>query len=359
MQIDQSIYLSTTYLRLLRSDAELSQVLESALGDEPNTILDEEYIYGNTILCLFQTFADSGLDSWLLRFGQHLSVASHGSLGFTVLSAPDLRTAIDVLAEFTPIRTSAYCSYSAIDGNRISFVTQDQTKHPLIAQWMMESSLRVAQELVEAVMAHPLGDIATISFTHSRPSYHKELEAFFGIPIEYNSEVNSLSIPASWCRVSSPLSDPDTFRANLQKCRELKLKLSRENDVVEATKLDLNNFFEARIRGQARASDMPCLEQLAVKHHCSTRTFARRLGEHNQSYKLLLETCRREYAIDLLTHTHASIADISLQLNYQEPANFVRAFKTWFDMPPATWRRQQSLTMHPKPTKSTQQTNKL
>jgi len=342
--MNESIYLATTYLKLLRSNTELTEALEIALDGELEKTLNGEYIYGDTILTIFQTFADKGLDSWLLRFGHHLSVGSHGPLGFAVLSAPDLRTAIEVLAEFTVIRTSAYRSKSVDLGNRIAFVAEDQTHHPLISQWVMESSLRVAQKLIEAVMAHPLGDFAAISFRHTRPSYHRELEHFFGIPIDYNAEQTALSIPASWCRISSPLSDPDTFKTNLQKCRELKLKLNNNNDLVEATRLDLSHFFEARIQGKARSHEMPTLEQLAAKHSCSSRTFARKLHNKNQSYKQLLESCRREYAIDLLVHTHASIADISLQLNYQEAANFVRAFKTWFDMPPAAWRRQQSLT---------------
>lgn len=338
--MNKSIYLATTYLKLLRSDTKLTQALKVAFNGKLDEVLEDDYIYGDSILTIFQTFADAGLDSWLLRFGQHLSIGSHGPLGFAVLSAPDLHSAIGVLAEFTAIRTSA-CRCSSIHlGNRISFITEDQTNHPLISRWLVESSLRVAQKLTEAVMAHPLGDIAAISFTHSRPHYHKELEQLYGIPIEYNAEVNALSIPESWCRISSPLSDPDTFKTNLQKCRELKLKLLDDSDIVEATRLELNNFFDARINGQALPFDMPTLEQLAAKNNCSTRTFARRLEHKKQSYKGLLEACRRRHAIDLLSHTHASIADISLQLNYQEPANFVRAFKTWFDMPPATWRRQ-------------------
>jgi AraC-like DNA-binding protein len=338
--MNESIYLDTTYLKLLRSDAELTQVLDHALDGKLDQLLQNDYIYGDTILTIFQTFADQGLDSWLLRFGQHLSVGSHGPLGFTVLSAPDLRTAIDVLCEFTAIRTSAYQCSSAVRGSQIAFITNDYTEHPLIGQWMMESSLRVAQKLIEAVMAHPLGDMSTISFTHSKPKYHAELERFFAIPIEYNAEINAISIPASWCGIASPLSDPETYKTNLQKCRELKLKLTSKDDVVATTKLELNHFFEARILGQARSYDMPSLEKLAAKNHCSTRTFSRRLNDKQQSYKSLLEGCRREYAIDLLSNTHTSIADISLQLNYQEPANFVRAFKTWFDTPPATWRRQ-------------------
>ena len=313
--MNESTYIATTYLRLLRSDTELTRALESELDGKLNQVLESEYIYGDTIRTIFQLFADQGLDSWLLRFGQHLSVGSHGPLGFAVLSAPNLGTAIDVLTEFSCIRTSAYRSKSIRRGKRVSFITEDQTGHPLIGQWLVESSIRVAQKLIEAVMAHPLSDLATIRFSHSKPDYYNELDAFFGTTINYNCEVNSIDIPSSWCRMSSPLSDPDAFKANLQKCRELKLKLANIDDIVEATRLDLNHYFQSRIMGQAFSYDMPTLEQLAKKHHCSARTYARRLNCQRQSYKQLLEECRRHHAMELLTNTHTSIADISLQLN--------------------------------------------
>jgi len=336
-----SIYLSTTYLKLLLSDSDLNIDLANVLGSNSAALLNEEYIYGDTIFEVFQSLEDSGLDSWLLRFGKQLSVASHGPLGFAILTAPDLHSAIDVVEEYNIIRTSAYRCKSVHEDNRVWLVSEDNTEHPLIGRWMMETSIRVGQEFVEAVMAHPLGDAATISFTHDKPSYHEELEAFYGIKVSYNADRTALSIPSSWCRIASPLSDPETFQTNLQKCRELKLKLNAHSNIVESTRLSIEYFLESRIKGN-HDTQLPSLEQLAMKHHCSSRTFARKLGQHQQSYKKILEDCRRRYAVTLLTQTHASIADVSYSLGYQEAANFVRAFKTWFDMPPASWRRQQT-----------------
>ena len=337
----ESDYLATTYLKLLLSDIELDIDLKRSLDGKLESLLNEDFIYGDTIFDIFQQFADSGLDSWILRFGKQLSVANHGPLGFAVLSAPDLHTAIDIVTEYNVIRTSTYSCSSKHIGNRVWLITEDNTGHPLIGRWMIEASIRVAQGFVEAVMAHPLGDAASISFVHDKPAYHQELEKFYGIKVRFNAECNALSFPSSWCRVSSPLSDPDAFQTNLQKCRELKLKLNVQSDIVESTRLSIEHFLESRISG-SQETPLPSLEQLASKHHCSTRTFARKLLAHDQSYKKILENCRRQYAVTLLTQTHASIANISYLLGYQEPANFVRAFKTWFDTPPASWRRQQN-----------------
>ena len=111
-----SIYFATTYLKLLRSYLELTQILDTALDVKLNAALEQEYLYGSAIITIFQVFADQGLNSWVLRFEQHLSVENHGPLRFAALSAPDLKTAIEVLAEFNIIRTSAYRCNSVCKG---------------------------------------------------------------------------------------------------------------------------------------------------------------------------------------------------------------------------------------------------
>ncbi len=339
-----NLYLATTYLKLLRGNTALLAQLSEAFGERFERVLADDFIRGDDIHTVFSIAAEQGLDSWILEFGDKISIASHGPLGFAVLSAPDLHTAMQVLVDYTVIRSSTYRCELRHDGNRMEFVTIDQTGNPLIGRWLIEADLFVTQRLIEAIMAHPLGDNAVVRFAYPKPSYADRLQAYLGVSCEFDAESNSLSIPASWCRISSPLSDPESFNTNLQKCRELKFSLTDQKDTAEMTTLAFSRFFEARISGRTKAGELPRLTQLARDNHCSPRTFARKLEQQEQSYKSLLEACRQDYARRLLSTTHYSIADIAALLAYQETANFVRAFKTWFDMPPATWRRQRSIT---------------
>jgi AraC-like DNA-binding protein len=334
------LYLSTTYLKLLRTDPELMALLQTTFGSEFERLTQADYLYNEDIQKVFNAAVSAGIDSWLLHFGSKISVVSHGPLGFAVLSAPDLYTAMNTLIDFTLIRSSIYAGEVRQVGNRIQLIYHEQTGQPLIGRWLIESGLYVAQSLIETVMSHPLGDNATISFAYPEPIYAKQLSKFYGVKCEFDAAHNMLSIPASWSRISSPLSDPQTFSSNLQKCQELKRQLSHQDDVVETAKIELSRFFNERISGQTLDKGIPSLDSLADMHFCSTRTYARKLAEHQQSYKSLLEQSRRGYALDLLSTTHMSIADIALLLAYQEPANFVRAFKTWFDTTPAAWRKQ-------------------
>lgn len=338
----KNLYIATTYLKLLRSNTSLLEQLANTFGDRLDSLLESDFIHGDDIHKVFAVVAEQDLDSWVLEFGDTISIGSHGPLGFAVLSAPNLQTAMQVLVDYTVIRSSTYRCELLQNENRIEFITIDQTGNPTIGRWLIEADLLVTQSLIEAIMAHPLGDNARISFTYPKPDYADELQAYYGIPCEFGAEKNALSIPASWGQISSPLSDPSSFSTNLQKCRELKLQFTEHNNASELTTVALNRFFETRISREARHAELPTLTQLASENCCSARTFARRLEDQGQSYKLLLAASRREYAKRLLTNTHYSVADIAECLAYRETANFVRAFKTWFDTSPAAWRRQRS-----------------
>lgn len=335
-----NLYLSTTYLKLLRTNPELMTLLKVTFGPRLDQLMQADYLYNDDIHKVFKTAFSAGINSWLLHFGNKIPVASHGPLGFAVLSAPDLHTAMNTLIDFTLIRSSIYQAEFRRVGNRIQLIYHEQTGQPLIGRWLVESGIHVAQSLIETVMSHPLGDNASISFAYPKPLYAQELSDFYGVKCEFDATLNMISIPASWCRISSPLSDPDTFANNLQKCRELKRQLSQSDDVVETARLEFSRFFNARFSGQTLTSSIPSLDELASLHFCSSRTYSRKLTEHNQSYKALLEESRQSQALKLLRSTHLSIADIALILAYQEPANFVRAFKTWFHTTPAAWRKQ-------------------
>jgi len=331
-------YLSSTYIKLLvQANQELVAPIEGALGKPLLTFLSKPFIDGHVVEELINLFHHLGLDSWVLRHSKQLGISSHGPLGFAVLTAPDLESAIQVAADYSIIRISYYdCQFRHIN-NRAEFTFESQTSSPLINQWMIESGVHVVKQLIETIVAHPLGSNAQVHFEHPEPPYQSELEAFYGTSCQFNQKANLISIPSSWCEISSPLSEPATFNSNLRKCFELKKQLSGQQDIVNATRLALNNYFkELNIN---RPTKIPSLNSLAKDNHMVVRTFARHLEKYGYTYRQLLEEVRQQHACDLLKNTHMNISDISAQLGYQETANFIRAFKSWFTCTPTQWRR--------------------
>ena len=331
-------YLAATYLRMLRSDPTLLPLLQTVFGPRLQSMFDSEFVYQSDIARLFEACESHGVDSWLLTYGEQISIASHGPLGFAILSAPDLRMALTAWTEYGVVRTSTYTAEFRQHDTQAQLIITDQTGHPLLARWLAEMTVRVAQKLSEAIVMHPLGAHAHITFAHPEPAYSEQLSKLYGIPCTYNSTSTCLSMPASWLQISSPLSDPATFRTNLAKCQEIKLQRTTQENVVQRIRLILEHHFAAQ-SPQASETSPPSLTQLAEQHHTSTRTLARKLSEQNTSYKQLIQDARQQRACALLTETHFSVADIAFCLGYRESANFIRAFKRWCGMSPTRWRQ--------------------
>jgi len=335
------LYLSSTYLKILvQANESLVTSLEVALDFSITELLNKKLIDGEDIDHIFMLFHKYGLDSWILRYGNQFGIASHGPLGFAVLSAPNLGTAIQVAADYSITRLSFFdCEFNESD-NRSEYSFKSKTDNALTERWMIESGIHVVKQLIETVVAHPVGDNARISFTYPEPDYKQELEDFYGVSCEFNAEKNAISIPSSWCQIRSPLSDQATFKSNLRKCQELKLALNSEQRIVDTARLTLNQYFENDNLDDEKS--IPSLTSLAADTHMTARTFSRRLKEQGYSYKQLLEEVRQKQATQLLKNTHQSVADIGMQLGYHESANFIRAFKLWYQCTPTQWRKQQS-----------------
>lgn len=104
--MNNDIYIANTYLKVLtHSDNALLESLLNALGPNAKEILKNDYLQAVDIDRVFKQLAKNGIDSWLLRYGKELSIASHGPLGFAVLSAPNLLSALQVLNDYTVVRS--------------------------------------------------------------------------------------------------------------------------------------------------------------------------------------------------------------------------------------------------------------
>lgn len=333
-----SYILATTYLDIAqRQYPEIIELANDA-GFNVEEIVAQEYVDGELINSFFDYLSKNGMDSWLLTYAASSNISSHGPLGFAVLSSPDLYTALTAFADYQIIRTTSHSANFKIDGNRAHFSLESQTTHPIASVWLLETSFHVIKTLIETVVAHPLGNTARIRFSHPAPSYAQTLEDCYEIECCFDQATNSISFPASWCTIPSPLYDETNFRLNIAKCQELKLRFE-EVDHATAVQIQLENAINERLCAEFSEQKLPSLDTLAESFSISPRTLHRQLKKHQTSYKQCLANARHRAALDLLKSTHLSIAVIADKLGYQESANFVRAFKKWSGTTPSAWRQ--------------------
>lgn len=333
-----SYLLATTYLDIAQRQYPEIIELANKVGLNIEEIVAQEYVDGEIINSFFDYLSENGMDSWLLTYAASSNISGHGPLGFAVLSSPDLYTALNAFADYQIIRTSSHSTNFKIEGNRAYFCIESQTSHPIASIWLLETSFHIIKTLIETVVAHPLGNTARISFSHPAPHYANELENCYQIECCFDQTANSLSFPASWCNIPSPLHDEANFRLNIAKCQELKLRFEQV-DHATAVQMHIENAINERLSTEFSLKELPSLDTLAESFCISPRTLHRLLKKHQTSYKQCLATARYNAALGLLTNTHLSIAVIADKLGYQESANFVRAFKKWSGTTPSAWRQ--------------------
>lgn len=86
------------------------------------------------------------------------------------------------------------------------------------------------------------------------------------------------------------------------------------------------------------SENLRSLGEVAGELRLSPRTLKRRLSEHGTTFKELSENARRERAVVFL-RSGLSVSETSRRVGYTAPQNFVRAFRSWTNLPPSVYRR--------------------
>ncbi len=99
---------------------------------------------------------------------------------------------------------------------------------------------------------------------------------------------------------------------------------------------------QTQLRRSIQANiDKPLNIAEVAKHlGLSTRTLQRRLSAKQLNFSQLVEDEKKALALNLLADTSLSVAQIALRLGYDDPANFHRSFRRWFNFKPSAYRRQ-------------------
>jgi len=82
------------------------------------------------------------------------------------------------------------------------------------------------------------------------------------------------------------------------------------------------------------------LDEAARRLAVSTRTLIRRLKEAGTSYRELRDAHRRKLAIELLSDTSLTAAEVAYRLGYEDASNFGKACQRWFGRAPSAVRRR-------------------
>lgn len=335
----RALELSATYARLvLQSERVPPDALLAGTGFDATALATVDYVPWETLARLFRNYAGcQPSPAWAVQLGAQFNIASHGPLGFAALSAPTLGTALEVMASHHPVRTNTMRAATRRQGERFFLTLEDRTGDPEFAAWLEEIVFKVLESLLTAILGHPVGPNVIIAFARPAPPHSEALVAGYAAAVRFDAPVSSLSIPAIWCQLPSPLHDETVYRANIARCRDILASRNSRTSTAERVWMLLDSHFADSRRNPL---PVPPLEQLAVHLHLTPRTLIRHLQRDGTGYREIVENLRQEHATRLLRDARLTIGEVGEILGYREQANFGRAFRRWFGRSPAAWRRQ-------------------
>ena len=339
--MSRAIELSSAYARLtLQSGVAPAATLLQGTRLTEYALASMEFIAAADLATIFRNYDRYVQDrAWTTRLGAQFNIGAHGPLGFAALSAPTLGEALDVIGALHESRNTALIAETVATDTHYLLRFKDATGEPDFADWLMEVVVKIMEELLSAILGHPVGKSVLIHFSHPQPPNCAQLLAGFNGSVVFGASDDSIAVPLAWRQLPSPLYDESVYRANVIKCREQIAAREHSSSIAIAVRNRLSNHFDAQLLAASGDSPPPTLEQVAEAMHVTPRTLMRKLGRENTAYKQILESLRREYAEQLLRDARLNVADVAEILGYREAANFTRAFKRWYGESPAAWRR--------------------
>ena len=282
----------------------------------------------------------AGRPDWALDFGGQLGVNAHGPLGFAALSAPTLGEGLEVFARFARIR-APYLGFASLQTDSQLGLTIDTGLYPLgrLELPLVEIVLQIGKAYVDAVCGRDAVE-TTLHVGLPRPRHAKTYATYLRSPCVFNAGFNGIVLPASLRGLPCPMHDEGTYRASLLRCREALDAVLSPDDVVARAAHWLAAHFE-QIGAHSSQPVQPRFERLAAALCLSPRTLSRQLAARGTSFGEMRAAQQHEIACRLLADARFTVGEIGLRLGYDDPANFLRAFKRRAGVPPGQYRRGQ------------------
>ncbi|HKJ16090.1 MAG TPA: AraC family transcriptional regulator [Xanthomonadales bacterium] len=271
--------------------------------------------------------AEVGDEAFGLKAGRFVHPSHLGALGYAWLASATLRIALQRLQRFVRILNA-----------RARLIMEERNDEVQIGidVDLPSKNLVVRDDLACSVLAtmirYNLGPDFYPSFVtlkRDRPSDTKPWDTFYGCPVVFGADANTLTVPSAILDKVLPSANPGLAQLN-------------EDIVVRY----LERLDQADLPGRVRKeivrhlpSDDFSQAVVAESLNMTPRTMRRWLRSHGTSFKSLVTEVRQELANKFVADDNISVTEMSFMLGFSEVSSFTRAFRNWHGFPPSEARQ--------------------
>lgn len=269
----------------------------------------------------------SGCPHFGLLVGQRGGIQSLGVLGYLMLNAPDVRSALDTLIHHMEVHDRGAAPRLELS-TRVVMLRYDILHSNVDGAAPVSDAAMAISRNIMLSLCGPTWKPLEVHLRHAAPDDVSPYRRFFQAPVVFNAERTALVFGKAW--LSAPVPGADSaLRRHFQ-------------DFVDAMSSQVERSFEDQVYPAVQrllAENRCTLDELARWFSMHPRALARRLQQAGTSFRALQNQARHALARELLRDTTSDMATIGNLLGYTSSSAFVRAFAAREGLPPAAWRK--------------------
>jgi AraC-like DNA-binding protein len=261
-----------------------------------------------------------------LLLGQGQTLEALDDMPLIVADSPTLGDALQKANRFLYLHASGVFLDTHSRGERVDIELRIEIGNPDGFDQVMQLSVVHLAIFIASFLDIKIRDLP-LMLRQAQPG--PKLPTELGLQkLKWSAGFDGLSVPASWLELTNR--QDESVRQRLLETHLRNLQSRYPNRLTDQIK---------DLIGRLLPSGECSLERIAQNFNLHPRSLQQALKEQGTSYRDLLRSVRRDFAIQRLNQPRVSITDLALQLGYAELAVFSRHFKSWTGLSPTAWHR--------------------
>lgn len=263
-----------------------------------------------------------------LRCGPRYHLAFYGMLGLAAMTSANLVEAFRVVFK-NILMTWSYMHWTmrTEDGQAIISLERQRDLGGCY-QYMIDRGLAASYTIACDALGSRL-PLVEVNVSQLKPGYAESYSELFQCPINFAAPTNDLRFEERYLYEPLQQTETESTRIFAAQCERICASLAEGGGFAEVIRQHLLQL----------PNQMASLEIIADRLHTTPRTIQRKLATENTRYLELVESVRRNLAIEYLKSTSLTVEDIALRLGYSDAPTFSHAFKRWTGASPGSLRQ--------------------
>jgi AraC-like DNA-binding protein len=268
---------------------------------------------------------DSGLG---LEYGRRGRISHFGILGYALLSARDLRQAIELVSRYYEI-------FDPVISFEFEIVPPDVCARAVASTalghfeiFAHEATLACTAAVARVLLDDPIVP-TRLTLCYPEPAHSRRYAAMFGCQPEFAAPYTSIHFESRHLSAPLKFSSKEIAEICRQQCERWLHGIRERGGVILKVQEEL-------LKTPGRFPEMAVV---STNLGLSVRSLRRKLNENGVTYQELLDQVRRDMAVDYLSNSLLSVEQIAELVGYGEAASFRKAFRRWTGKAPGELRR--------------------